>query len=84
VQAFTYENPRSLDQALSLFGSTGEKARALVGGTDLLIQMRAATRQPSVVVDVKSIPNCRSSRLIRKVGCVLVLPCRVRAFMRIR
>ena len=57
MQAFTYEAPRSLDQALSLFSSSGDKARALVGGTDLLIQMRAATRQPDVIVDVKSIPE---------------------------
>jgi carbon-monoxide dehydrogenase medium subunit len=57
LQAFTYESPKSLDQALSLFAAAGDKARALVGGTDLLIQMRAGVRQPGVVVDVKSIPE---------------------------
>lgn len=57
MQAFTYESPRSLDQALSLFAAAGEKARALVGGTDLLIQMRAGVRQPGVVIDVKGIPE---------------------------
>ncbi|MGE0825575.1 MAG: xanthine dehydrogenase family protein subunit M [Candidatus Binatia bacterium] len=57
MRAFTFEAPRSLDQALSLFSSAGGNARALVGGTDLLIQMRAATKEPSVVVDVKAIPE---------------------------
>ena len=57
MQAFTYESPRSLDQALSLFASAGDKARALAGGTDLLIQMRAGTRQPAVVIDLKSIAD---------------------------
>ena len=41
MQAFTYESPQSLDQALSLFANAGDKGRALIGGTDLLIQMRA-------------------------------------------
>ena len=57
MQAFTYEAPRSLDQALSLFANAGDKGRALIGGTDLLIQMRAGVRRPDVIVDLKSIPE---------------------------
>src|ERR1700731_3127214 len=35
----------------------GEKARPLCGGTDILIQLRAGTRQPDYIVDVKRIPE---------------------------
>ncbi|MGH7961420.1 MAG: FAD binding domain-containing protein, partial [Candidatus Binatia bacterium] len=57
MRAFTYEAPRSLDQALSLLATAGEKGRVLAGGTDLLIQMRAGVRQPDVIIDAKAIPE---------------------------
>jgi xanthine dehydrogenase FAD-binding subunit len=57
LHAITYEAPKSLDQALSLLASAGEKGRVLAGGTDLLIQMRAGVRQPEHIIDAKSIPE---------------------------
>jgi len=57
LRAFTYESPRSLEQALSVLATAGEKGRVFTGGTDLLIQMRAGVRQPDLVVDTKAIPE---------------------------
>ncbi|MGE0682637.1 MAG: xanthine dehydrogenase family protein subunit M [Candidatus Binatia bacterium] len=60
MHAITYESPKSLAQALSLLAVAGEKGRALAGGTDLIIQMRAGVRNPQQIVDVKSIPELQT------------------------
>ena len=57
MHAITYESPKSLTQALGLLAASGEKGRALAGGTDLIIQMRAGVRKPEQIVDIKSIPE---------------------------
>ncbi len=57
MHAITYETPKSLDEAVKLLAAHGEKARPLSGGTDLLIQLRAGTRRPDFVVDIKRIPE---------------------------
>jgi carbon-monoxide dehydrogenase medium subunit len=57
LHAITYESPKSLAQALGLLAAAGEKGRALAGGTDLIIQMRAGVRKPENIVDVKGIPE---------------------------
>ncbi len=63
-----YEAPSTLEQALKLLSSFGEKARPLCGGTDILIQMRAGTRRPEHLVDVKQIPELRNLSFDRKTG----------------
>lgn len=68
MRAFTYESPRSLDQALTLLAAAGEKGRILAGGTDLLIQMRAGVRQPDVIVDAKAIPELQVLAFDSKAG----------------
>jgi xanthine dehydrogenase FAD-binding subunit len=57
LHAITYESPKSLNQALSLLATTGEKGRVLAGGTDLIIQMRAGVRNPEQLIDAKGIPE---------------------------
>lgn len=59
MHAINYEAPKSLDEAVKLLAAHGEKARPLSGGTDLLIQLRAGTRRPEFVVDIKKIPELR-------------------------
>ena len=54
-----FEAPETLDAAVTLLrGETG-LARPLAGGTDLLVQLRAGTVEPDLVVDLKRIPEMR-------------------------
>ena len=45
-QEFTYHEPRSLSEAVSLLQTHGSSARVLAGGTDLLVQMKLGKIQP--------------------------------------
>ncbi|TME80005.1 MAG: xanthine dehydrogenase family protein subunit M [Chloroflexi bacterium] len=55
MRAFAYERPTRLADAVALLGGHGPEARALAGGTDLIIRLRDGTLRPQVVVDVKGI-----------------------------
>src|SRR5437016_13292418 len=50
-----YLSPRTLDEAVSAFAAAGSAARILAGGTDLLVQMRAGSVRPGLIVDIKNI-----------------------------
>ena len=56
MQAIRYEAPQSVAEAVRLIAAD-PGARILAGGTDLLVQVRAGTRQPSAYIDIKRIPN---------------------------
>jgi CO/xanthine dehydrogenase FAD-binding subunit len=71
VRTFAYARPETLDEALSLLDEYGSDARVLAGGTDLIIRLRDRSLQPSLVVDVKRIPDFAPS--IREVDGVLRL-----------
>jgi carbon-monoxide dehydrogenase medium subunit len=66
-----------LDQAVKLLGTLGDTARPLCGGTDILIQMRAGTRRPEHLVDMKHIPELRQLSFDPKSGLKLgaAAPC---------
>lgn len=68
MQAFDFEAPTSLDDALKVLAAHGEKARPLCGGTDLIIQMRAGVRRPEHVVDIKQIKELRELTFDAKSG----------------
>jgi CO/xanthine dehydrogenase FAD-binding subunit len=55
MRAFAYERPTRLEDAIALFHERGPDARALAGGTDLIIRLRDGSLQPQVVVDVKRV-----------------------------
>lgn len=57
-----YECPQTLDDAVTLFQRHGDNARALAGGTDLLVQMKAGRRLQGVVIDIKKIPEMNAIR----------------------
>lgn len=77
MHAIQYEAPTSLEQAVGILAKHGEKARPLCGGTDMLIQLRAGTRQPDYVVDVKGIPALTGIKFDAKSGLRLgaAVPC---------
>ena len=50
-----YRAPASIDEVVGLMAASGGKGRVLAGGTDLLVQMRAGTVSPGLIVDVKRI-----------------------------
>lgn len=57
MRPFTYLAPKSLAEALEVLSKANGEVRPLVGGTDLIDQMRQNRRTPSVVLDVKRIPE---------------------------
>src|SRR5512141_1105676 len=57
MQPFAYARPASLDEAVALLAERGPDARVLAGGTDLIIRLRDGSLAPSLVVDIKRIPE---------------------------
>lgn len=59
MKPFSYIAPRSLEEAYQVLAQAKHpgQVRALVGGTDLIDQMRQNRRTPSVVMDIKRIPE---------------------------
>jgi carbon-monoxide dehydrogenase medium subunit len=55
-----YLMPRTLDEAVGAFAAANGAARILAGGTDLLVQMRAGTVRPGLIVDIKKIAEMTS------------------------
>lgn len=51
-----YLAPHSLEEAVGAFAAAASgTARILAGGTDLLVQMRAGTARPALIIDIKNI-----------------------------
>ncbi len=57
MKNFEYYAPGSLPEALALLGESKQKSKVLAGGTDLIAQMRAGRVQPSIIIDIKQIPE---------------------------
>jgi len=54
---FEYVKPKDMDEALHVFSLYREKARALAGGTDLIVHLKEGLAKPEVVVDIKALPE---------------------------
>jgi carbon-monoxide dehydrogenase medium subunit len=59
MRTFTYARPATLAEAVATLEAHGPDARALAGGTDLIIRLRDGSLAPSVVVDLKRIAELR-------------------------
>lgn len=54
-----FEKPNTVEDAVKLLSDSGGTARAMAGGTDLIVMLRVGHPRvnPDVVVDIKSIPE---------------------------
>ncbi len=77
MEPFEFVTPKSIDEAVKLLASNGDNARMIAGGTDILVQMRAGRRTPSLVVDVKEIPELNALSYDASAGLTLgaAVPC---------
>ena len=57
MKPFNFVAPRTLDEAVQAMASANGGARPLAGGSDLIDQMRVGRRRPTLVVDIKNIPE---------------------------
>jgi carbon-monoxide dehydrogenase medium subunit len=77
LKDFQYAAATSVDEAVSLLAARGERAKVLVGGTDILVQLREGMRDADLVVDVKKIPELTAMDYSRDAGLTLgaAVPC---------
>jgi len=59
---FEYHRPASLEEAVRLLSELGPDARAIAGGTDLVVKMRAGLVSPRHVVDLSRLQEIRFIR----------------------
>ena len=57
MRDFEYEAPQTVAEAVAVLGRFNGQARPLAGGTDLIDQIRVSRHAPSVVVDIKKLPD---------------------------
>jgi CO/xanthine dehydrogenase FAD-binding subunit len=57
IGRFEYRAPASLEETLNILKTSGPGAKILAGGTDLILQMKQGQVRPSLVVDVKKVPE---------------------------
>ena len=55
MEAIDFAKPNTVNEAVELMASKGDRARLMAGGTDLLVQLRAGRRSLDLVVDAKGI-----------------------------
>ncbi len=59
MHRFQYFAPQSLDEAVTLLKESGDGAKLLAGGTDLLVQMKEAGLHPGSIVSLHALPELR-------------------------
>jgi aerobic carbon-monoxide dehydrogenase medium subunit len=57
MPSLSYAAPSTVQEAVSLLANATGTARALSGGTDLLVQYRIGRLRPELIVDTKKIPG---------------------------
>ncbi len=77
MQAFDYVTVDSVDDAVSALGKAAGKARVIAGGTDLIVAIREGHLEPSMVIDIKKIPETTEMTYSPEAGLHLgaAVPC---------
>ncbi len=78
MQDLRYARASSVADAVRLLAEGGPTARVLAGGTDVIVQARERTREVSLFVDVKHLPEAMGVRSQNGDGLLLgaAAPCR--------
>ncbi len=63
METFEYMRPGTVSEAVALLAEKPGRARAMAGGTDLLVQMKVGRRHVDRVVDVKGISELSEIRV---------------------
>lgn len=56
MKRFAYLVPKSIDEAISLLESHGERAKYIAGGTDVLVKIKEGKIAPDYLISLKHIP----------------------------
>lgn len=77
MHPFTYEAPKSLAEAIRFLEEAKGAVKPLVGGTDLIDQIRQNRLSPSLVLDIKRIPETMRLEYIEGEGLHIgsAVPC---------
>lgn len=59
MRLFEFAAPKSLEEAYKILSRADADVRALAGGTDLIDQVHQGRRKPSIVMDIKGIPEMK-------------------------
>ncbi len=72
-----FATPKTVNEAVELLASKGDRARPIAGGTDILVQLRGGRRSLDLLVDVKQIPELNEISYDSQKGLVLgaAAPC---------
>jgi carbon-monoxide dehydrogenase medium subunit len=75
VKEIDYAAPTTLAEAAALLAGNG--ARALAGGTDIIVQVRENRRDAGLLVDLKNVPDLNALSFGAKEGLILgaAVPC---------
>jgi len=57
MKAFTYYNPKSVEDAIAVLGAEEKDSRLLAGGTDLLGEMKNLYLSPDRLINLKAVPG---------------------------
>ncbi len=68
LREFEYREPSTLAEAISILNQYGKEAKALAGGTDLLVNMKERGLEPKCLVNLKTIPGLSYIRFDEKEG----------------
>ncbi len=63
MNSFDYVKPTTLEEAMSVYKEHGDKARLLLGGTDLIVLMDAGAVSADLLIDLKGIEDLKKFEL---------------------
>jgi carbon-monoxide dehydrogenase medium subunit len=68
MRKFTYLAPKTMDEAISLHESYGDRAKYIAGGTDVLVKIKEGKLAPDYLISLKNIINQERPYLNHETG----------------